>query len=276
MGVNQGWNHAGNIAAALCALLLVKTLGIVSIFYVMALVSVFAAASLLLIKRDELNPDLSKEKNAKAAIKKAPAKFSDILQQVKALLADKTIRWLAITVALFHIANAPVMPLVGLYLKHLGGGDDKVAWVVLIAQVVMIPVSLLAGRFCTSRGRKPVFAIAFLVLPLRIFLYSLTTNPDRLLAIQILDGIGAGIYGVVIALMCSDLTRGKQGFNTLLGIMQTALALGGVIGPLLQGFFTQYLGFPVTFISFAVLAAIGAMLFLLKVPETRNYEALRT
>lgn len=35
MCVNQGWNHAGNIAAALLALLLVNMAGIVSIFYVM-------------------------------------------------------------------------------------------------------------------------------------------------------------------------------------------------------------------------------------------------
>ncbi len=124
---------------------------------------------------------------------------------------------LVICVALFHIANAPVMPLVGLYLKHLGGGNDQVAMVVLIAQVVMIPVALLTGKFCTSRGRKPIFAIAFLVLSLRIFLYTLTTNPNYVLGIQALDGIGAGIYGVVIALICSDLTKGKSGFNILLG-----------------------------------------------------------
>ncbi|HEY6536043.1 MAG TPA: hypothetical protein VIY08_09675 [Candidatus Nitrosocosmicus sp.] len=39
--------------------------GIVSIFYVMGLVSAFAAASILLIRNNELNPDLSKEKNTK-------------------------------------------------------------------------------------------------------------------------------------------------------------------------------------------------------------------
>lgn len=65
MGVNQGWNHAGNIAAALLALLLVKVAGIISIFYVMGLVSTCAAASILLIRNDELNPDLSKEKDTK-------------------------------------------------------------------------------------------------------------------------------------------------------------------------------------------------------------------
>lgn len=105
------------------------------------------------------------------------------MAQVKDLLHDKSVRMLVVSVALFHIANAPVMPLVG------------------------FPVALLAGKFCTTRGRKPIFAIAFLALSLRIFLYTLTTNPNYVLAIQALDGVGAGTYGVVIALMCSDLTK---------------------------------------------------------------------
>jgi hypothetical protein len=46
---------------------------------------------------------------------------------------------LVISLALFHIANAPVMPLAALYIKHLGGSDEQVAMVVLVAQIVMIP-----------------------------------------------------------------------------------------------------------------------------------------
>jgi MFS family permease len=160
------------------------------------------------------------------------------------------------------------MPLVALYLKHLGGGDEKIAWVVLIAQAVMVPVAWLAGKYCARLGRKPVFAVAFIVLPIRIFLYAVTKNSTALLMIQSLDGIGAGIYGVVIALMCSDLTRGKPGFNTLMGMAATALAVGGVLGPLLQEVVTQHLGFPITFLGFAVIASLGALIFLLKMPET--------
>jgi Na+/melibiose symporter-like transporter len=182
MGVNQGWNHAGNILSAILALLLVKLAGIVSIFYVTGLVST-CAASILLIRSNELNPNLSKDKDVKREkstvqvnIKKNNVRH--IIDETRDLLRDKSIRMLVICVALFHIANAPVMPLVALYLKHLGGGEQQVAMVVLVAQVVMIPVALLTGKFSTSRGRKPIFAIAFLVLTLRIFLYTLTTNPN--------------------------------------------------------------------------------------------------
>ena len=49
---------------------------------------------------------------------------------------------LVIATALFHLANAPVMPLVALDVKSLQGSDVEMAAVVLVAQAVMIPVAL--------------------------------------------------------------------------------------------------------------------------------------
>jgi MFS family permease len=87
--------------------------------------------------------------------------------------------------------------------------------------------------------------------------------------LQTLDGIGAGIYGVVITVMCADLTREKGGFNTLQGLLATALAVGGLLGPLLAGPLVQYLGFAAAFQAFAGIAAVGAVLFMVGMPETR-------
>lgn len=161
------------------------------------------------------------------------------------------------------------MPLVALYVKQLKGSDIQVAAVVLVAQAVMIPVALLTGWLCDRWGRKPVFAIGFIVLPLRIVLYSLAGSPEMLIVLQTLDGIGAGIYGVAVVAMCADLTRGKGGFNTLSGLIATALCLGGVIGPLGSGLFVQYLGFHTAFYIFAGISAVAAVIFGFLMPETK-------
>jgi MFS family permease len=160
------------------------------------------------------------------------------------------------------------MPFVGAYIKKLDGSHVQVAAVVLVAQAVMIPVALAAGWLCDRWGRKWVFAIGFVALPVRIFLYSLTDDPWMLVALQTLDGIGAGIYGVVIVAMCADLTRGKGGFNALSGMIATALAVGGVIGPLGAGFLAQHLGYNAFFYVFAGIAALAAAVFLVAMPET--------
>src|SRR5437764_8902476 len=136
----------------------------------------------------------------------------------------------------------------------------------------MIPVALAAGRLCDRWGRKWVFAIGFVVLPVRIFLYSLTTDPQVLVALQALDGVGAGIYGVVVVAMCADLTRGRGGFNALQGLIATALSVGGVLGPLTAGFLVQHLGWRDAFHVFAGIAALAALLLVGLMPETRPQE----
>jgi MFS family permease len=256
MGENQGYNHAGNIAAAATAMLVAGWLGVPAVFYTVAVVSVLAAASLFLIRPSDLS-------------RAEPGATPEAGPNLWELFRDRRVVVLFAAVALFHLANAPVMPLVGQYIARLGGTDAQVAAVVLVAQAVMVPVAVLAGRLCRTWGRKPVFAVGFVALPVRILLYSFTDDPWALVALQALDGIGAGIYGVVVAVVCADLTRRTGGFNALQGVLATALAVGGVLGPLAAGPLVQYLGFAAAFRAFAGVAAVAAGVFLLLMPETR-------
>ncbi len=257
MGLTQGYNHAGNIAAAVSAMVLVSWLGTSAVFYAVFAVSALAAASVFLMRADDLNEERASGDGCGPPV------------GVRSLLRQRPVLVLFAATALFHLANAPVMPLVGLYIARLGGTDTQVAAVVLVAQVVMIPVALAAGWLCGRWGRKPVFAVGFLALPVRIFLYSLTDRPWVLVALQALDGIGAGIYGVVIAVICADLTRGKGRFNALQGLIATAQSAGGVVGPLVAGMVVQHLGFAAAFRVFAAIAAVGAVVFVGLMPETR-------
>ena len=62
------------------------------------------------------------------------------------------------------------------------------------AQGVMLPIAILVGRNADGWGRRPIFLIAFAVLPIRAALYTLSDNAFWLLGVQLLDGVGAGIY----------------------------------------------------------------------------------
>ncbi len=258
MGTNQGWNHAGNIAAALTAMLLVGWLGVASVFYTVLAVSVLAAASVFLIRRD----DLDEEGASGGAAAEGKVRLRELFR-------DRRVVVLFAATALFHLANAPVMPFLGAYITKLGGSDVQVAAVVLVAQAVMVPVALATGWACDRWGRKPAFAVGFLALPARIALYALTKDPWVLVALQALDGIGAGVYGVAVVAMVADLTKGKGRFNALQGLIATALAVGGVVGPLGAGWLADHLGYNGFFWTFAGIAAVAAAVFLLFMPETR-------
>ena len=184
------------------------------------------------------------------------------------MLRDRGVVILLASAMLFHLANAPVMPLVGQKITHVEGSDDLVAAVVLVAQSVMIPVSLLAGSLGQRFGRKPILAVGFIVLPIRIFLYTLTDDPAELVALQALDGIGAGIFGVTAVAVCGDLTHKRGHFNALVGVLGTAGGLGGVVGPLVSGLIVHHFGFSHAFYTFAAIAVVAAVLLVGWLPET--------
>jgi MFS family permease len=264
VGVNQGWDHAGNIASALAAMALVSRFPVTAVFFAVAAASALAAGCAFLIRPRKISP---RPREGEGLRVRGPAvRFRDLIRdpRVATLLASAT---------LFHLANAPVMPLVAQKVKYVGGSDSQVAGVVLAAQAVMIPVALLAGILGEHWGRKPVLAVGFAVLPVRIALYALSDDAGLLVALQALDGIGAGVFGVTAVAICGDLTRGRGHFNALLGVLATVGGLGGVVGPLAAGLLVQHLGFAAAFFAFAAIAAAAAAVFIGFMPETKEAQA---
>lgn len=257
LGENQGWNHAGNIVAALLAFFSIRYFGSASIFYAVAGVSLVGGSSVYLMRKQELHEEI--------------ASGNDEGHEEKwgSVLRDRSVLSLLAAVAVFHLANAPILPVTALYIKRLGGSSQLTTFTVLTAQLVMVPMAWVTGRLCDSWGRKAIMAIAFWALPFRILSYTLAHNPHAIVVLQGLDGIGAGIYSVAIVAFAADLTRGKGRFNSLLGIFATAQGIGGVVGPIVSGLVLQHFGFRITFIGFSALAFLGAGLFQLLVPETR-------
>jgi MFS family permease len=178
---------------------------------------------------------------------------------------------------LFHFANAAMLPLVGQ--KSSDGLKDGAAVVmsacIIAAQVVMIPVALAASCLAASWGRKPVFLIGFAVLPIRGLLYCLSINPVYLVTVQLLDGIGAGIFGVVSVLVVADLTKGTGRFNLTQGALSTATGIGAGLSNLIAGFVVKGAGFDAGFIMLAAIAAVGTLFFALAMPETKQSTAQR-
>ena len=83
-------------------------------------------------------------------------------------------------------------------------------------------------RRCTNRGIRGSQAGAtdrIRALPVRAVLYTVTHHSIALIAIQILDGVGAGIFGVVSVLVIADLTQGTGRFNLTLGATLAAFAI---------------------------------------------------
>src|SRR5438552_361879 len=197
--------------------------------------------------------------------------LADHLRQKRLLIVIAS-AVIALGVVLFHFANAAMLPLVGQFLAagKMRGATLDMAACIIVAQLVMTPVALLAGRLAHTWRRKPVFLIGFLALPIRGALYTLSHDPRYLVAVQALDGIGAGIFGVVSVIVIADLTRGTGRFNLAQGATATATGIGAALSNALTGVVVENFGFNTGFLFLAVIAAVAVVFFAFAMPETNS------
>ena len=94
----------------------------------------------------------------------------------------------------------------------------------LLSMVTTLKINIggimgLLSIVATDRwGRKPIFLIGFGIFPIRGFLYTLSDDPFFIVAVQLLDGIGAGIFGVLWITVVADLTKGTGRYNLTLAL----------------------------------------------------------
>ena len=90
---------------------------------------------------------------------------------------------------------------------------------------------------------------------------------------QLLDGVGAGIYGALFPVIVADLTRGTGRFNVSQGAVATAQGLGASLSATLAGLIIVAVSFSAAFLVLAAIAGAGFAVYLFLMPETRGFEA---
>jgi len=262
IGRNEGFNHAGNVAAAGVAAAAVWLVGSGGIFYGVAGMALASAFATLFIREADIDHRLARGAD--------DSDGSTHIVPWSTVLKNRQVLWFLTAVVLFHFANAAMLPLVGqkVAARNASNASTLMAACIIVAQLVMVPVALAAGRAVCRWGRRPVFLLGFAVLPVRGLLYTLTDNPGWLIANQVLDGIGAGIFGVTAVLVVADLTHGSGRFNFLQGFMATAVGLGAAASNLATGLIADAAGYNAGFVFLAVIAAAAVAVFAWFVPET--------
>jgi MFS family permease len=100
-------------------------------------------------------------------------------------------------------------------------------------------------------------------------LYTLSDNPYFLVSVQILDGIAAGIFGVLWVLVVADLTKGTGRFNFMQGAISTATGIGASLSNIMAGFIVKAAGYDAAFLTLAGIAGVALLVFGLAMPETQ-------
>lgn len=263
-GRNETFNHAGNAVAALLAGGLAYLFGPVVVFYLMGFMAAASIVAVSCVSAKAIDHEVARGFD--------PAHSNDHEQPsgISVLLANRPLLVFAICCALFHLANAAMLPLVSQKLAqiNLQMATPLTSACIVAAQLVMVPMAWLVGLKADVWGRKPLLLAGFLILPLRAMLYTLSNDPYWLVAVQMLDGIGAGIFGALFPVIVKDLTQGTGRFNVSLGALSTVFGLGAALSSSLAGLVVQQAGYNAAFLTLAGVAAVALALVWLAMPET--------
>jgi MFS family permease len=272
IGRNESFNHAGNAFAAAAAGIAAFVWGPVVVFFLLAAMSAASLFAVFAIPARAINYDLARGMNDETPFQGAKGMESERPSGLKVLITCRPLLIFAACAVLFHFANAAMLPLVGqkLALQDKNFGTSLMSACIVAAQIVMVPMAMLVGAKADAWGRKPLFLGGLIILPIRGVLYTLSDNPYWLVTVQLLDGVGAGIYGAIFPIIVADLMRGTGRFNLALGAVTTAQGIGAALSTTVAGFVVVSAGYSAAFLTLAGVAGAGLLLFWLAMPETRD------
>jgi PPP family 3-phenylpropionic acid transporter len=153
-----------------------------------------------------------------------------------------------------------------LLMKGLGATPMWITATFAAGVLCEVMVMTRIGHLSDCHGRRPILAVAFILMPLRLLCYIPASTPLWVLLVQLLHGLNFGIMGAIAVVFVNDLAPDRER-----GAAQARLAgVGGLavaLGPASCGLIAQRLGLGAMFAAMAAVGAVGAALFLARVPE---------
>uniref|UniRef100_UPI003AF7594B MFS transporter n=1 Tax=Campylobacter upsaliensis TaxID=28080 RepID=UPI003AF7594B len=254
VSLNEAYKHAGTAFSAGLSFIFALYYGIGAIFIITALMGVCALVFLALLKSSQINHAVAcgKEEGVEIPLRKA--------------LGDVRVLFLGVVMFCFHLSNAYMLPLLSqrAHTLEIDSSGAYAAATILIAQCTMIGISLLCMRLLQTKG-NPHFSSIYVYL-MGIALFGLIVRGgvaahfDGILAmiiVQILDGVGAGIVGVILPLLVAMLMRGSGHINAAFACVMTFGGVGAALSGSLGGYIAQYFGYFYAYLTLAFVAAFG-------------------
>ncbi|GAB1718026.1 MAG: major facilitator superfamily MFS_1 [Nitrobacter sp.] len=227
----------------------------------------FAFATLLSLARirdREIDPE-----QAHGAL--ARAKPDPDATSVLHLLHRRPLVVFACTVFLLQLANAAMLPLMaGIVTERSSAGAPAlIAICIIVPQAIVALMSPSVGRKAQAWGRRPLLMVAFAALAVRGALFATVHDPSLLVAVQVLDGVTAAVFGVMTPLIVADVAFGSGHFNLAQGVIGTAAGIGASLSTLITGYASDHFGHGIAFMELAAAALLGLLVVWLLMPETR-------
>ncbi len=201
-----------------------------------------------------------------------------------AVLKDTTLVTFTLVVFCFHMANSGVLPLV---MQSLAVEDEKSGILlsgmcIFIGQAFMSGIAKFCGDYSPKWGRKGLMLVALSSLTIRCFFLTvlMTVNMEDdppleafiikglIVSTQLLDSVGAGIFGTMHILVTNDISSRSGRFSLMMGITSSAMCLGATVSGYIGQAIAEDHGYAMAFTWLGGLSLVPLLLYTFFMPET--------
>eukprot|EP00548_Thalassiothrix_antarctica_P005034 CAMPEP_0194132594 /NCGR_PEP_ID=MMETSP0152-20130528/3022_1 /TAXON_ID=1049557 /ORGANISM="Thalassiothrix antarctica, Strain L6-D1" /LENGTH=566 /DNA_ID=CAMNT_0038827695 /DNA_START=82 /DNA_END=1782 /DNA_ORIENTATION=- len=210
----------------------------------------------LSVKLGEDEAKKEEDDEASGPKKASPRHYIDILKERDILL-------FAVLTFTYHLANAGIAPLLAQYVASITSSQAALAWTSANLGLFFVVQALTAYLMIYAVDRfdhKRIMTVAFFLVPIRCLVVALMAeyfnNPWALTATQTLDGIGAGVYDIMILIIVHCLTKGSGRFGFTFGFIISMWRIGHGASIFLGEHIVQHFDYT---LAFGTLGAIGLL-----------------
>ena len=163
-------------------------------------------------------------------------------------------------------------PFLSIFIHHdlgVAQGRDLDLWTAATASVsglAMAFASPVWGVLGDRYGRKPMLIRSMVGGALTVGLIYFAQTPTELLVLRFLQGATSGTVAAATALVAAETPRNRVGWA--LGVVTSAVALGGAIGPVVGGVAAAVFGLRLVFLGGGILLLLSTLPVLFVVRES--------
>ena len=155
---------------------------------------------------------------------------------------------------------------------HVAAGRDLDLWTAAAASasgLAMAIASPIWGVMGDRVGRKPMLIRSMVGGAITVGLMFFAQSPIQLVILRFLQGATSGTVAAATALVAAETPRSRVGWA--LGVLTSAVALGGAIGPVVGGLAGSLIGLRLVFLGGGILllASLIPVLIIVKESERR-------
>jgi len=152
--------------------------------------------------------------------------------------------------------------------RELNTDFATVQWVVLAYLLTLATLLLSVGRFADMKGKKPIYAMGFVIFTIGSVLCGLAANIYMLIAFRVVQAIGATmILALGMAIITESFPASERG--KALGFTGTMVSIGIVIGPTIGGIIIDVFSWNWIFLVNLPVGILGTLMVIRFVPAVK-------